>query len=65
MSNFNAYCVKLNYHIVYSDRSSVTTQFGTDIQIREGFGGHIFQNLVFFVAITILFLVILFSFKRP
>ena len=63
MSKFNAYCVKPNYHVTYSDRSSITTQFGTDIQIREGFGGPVFQNLVFFFAMTLLFSMILFLLK--
>jgi glycosyl transferase family 25 len=63
MSNFNAYCVKPNYHVIYSDRSSVTTQFGTDIQIREGFGGLIFKNLIFFLIMTIIFITILFALK--
>ena len=45
MDKFNAYCIKSDNHLIYSDRSSVTTQFGTDIQTREGFGSTLMTNL--------------------
>ena len=37
MNKFKAYCLNIQFHVIFSDRSSVTTQFGTDIQIREHF----------------------------
>ena len=60
MSKFNAYCLGPEYHVTYSDRSSTTTKFGTDIQIREGFGGILMQNIVFFISMVLLFLSIFF-----
>ena len=60
MGKFKAYCITPDYHTIYSDRSSVTTQFGTDIQVREGFGGPLMQNFMFFIGITMLLLIVMF-----
>ncbi len=64
MANFDAYCVKPEYHIIYSDRSSTTTQFGTDIQIREEFGNIIIANIILFFILVLVILAFLLSASR-
>jgi GR25 family glycosyltransferase involved in LPS biosynthesis len=60
MNKFNAYCLKPEYHLIFSDPSSTTTQFGTNIQLREYFDIDLsLTNTDSILNITILILLVL------
>lgn len=61
MNKFKVYCVDPEYHILYSDRSSTTSQFGTDIQIRENFGSMTYNIIILVILVFIITLFVLFG----
>ena len=61
----NAYAVTNKYRLVFSDRSSVHTKFGTDIQIREGYSSwSIYNYIIYDLLIIMSFIIIMWIIRR-